>query len=95
MKRMIHTAGKPAAATAGVIHSSVLNPRGSWNAALCLEGNRLLMNLLKNIASTTGKQANYLAAFGAEEVAALEALYERKRKGLEMRLLTRKEMLAN
>ncbi len=53
------------------------------------------MNLLKNIASTTGKQANYLAAFGAEEVAALEALYERKRKGLEMRLLTRKEMLAN
>jgi L-2-hydroxyglutarate oxidase LhgO len=78
----------------GVIHSAILNPRGSWNAALCFEGNRLLYEFAQKYNVDHRKTGKLLSAIGAEEAAALEALYERRSEGLEMQLLTQNEMRA-
>jgi L-2-hydroxyglutarate oxidase LhgO len=76
----------------GVIHSAILNPRGSWNATLCFEGNRLLYEFAQKHNIDHRKTGKFLAAIGAEEATALEVLYERRSEGLEMQLLTQKEM---
>ena len=76
----------------GVIHSSILNPRGSWNAKLCFEGNHLLYEFAEKYNIDHRKTGKLLAAVDAGEVSALEALYERRSEGIEMQLLSQKEM---
>lgn len=76
----------------GVIHSSILNPRGSWNAKLCFEGNHLLYEFAEKYNIDHRKTGKLLAAVEAGEVSALEALYERRSEGIEMQLLSQKEM---
>lgn len=76
----------------GVIHSSVLNPRGSSNAALCYEGNHLLYEFAQKYNINHRKTGKLLVAVEAEEVSALENLYERRSEGLKMELLTQKEL---
>ncbi len=76
----------------GVIHSSILNPRGSWNAQLCFEGNALLYEFAQTYNIDHRKTGKLLVAVEAGEVSALEALYERRSEGIEMQLLSQKEM---
>lgn len=76
----------------GVIHSSILNPRGSWNAKLCFEGNPLLYEFAQRYNIDHRKTGKLLVAVKAGEVSALEALYERRAEGIEMQLLSQKEM---
>ena len=76
----------------GVIHSSILNPSGSWNAELCYEGNSLLYEFAQRYNISHRKTGKLLVAVESEETSALEALYERRSEGLKMQLLTRKEM---
>ncbi len=76
----------------GVIHSSILNPRGSWNAQLCFEGNALLYEFAQIYNIDHRKTGKLLVAIEKEEVGALEVLYERKSEGIEMQLMSQKEM---
>jgi L-2-hydroxyglutarate oxidase LhgO len=76
----------------GVIHSSLLNPRGSRNASLCLEGNRLLYEFAQEYHIDHRRTGKLLIAADAEETSALEALYNRKAEGIEMQLLTIQQM---
>lgn len=76
----------------GVIHSSLLNPRGSWNARSCFAGNPLLYEFAQRYHIDHRKTGKLLVAAGPEEVNALEALYTRKAEGLEMQLLTQKDL---
>ncbi len=76
----------------GVIHTSVLNPRWSRNAALCFEGNALLYEFAQKYDIDHRKTGKILVAVEAEEVSALEALYQQRPEGLEMEILTQKEL---
>ena len=76
----------------GVIHTSVLNPRGSRNAALCFEGNALLYEFAQKYDIDHRKTGKLLVAVEEAEVSALEALYQKRPEGLEMEMLTQKEL---
>ena len=76
----------------GVIHTSILNPRGSGNASLCYEGSMLLYEFAQKYKIDHCKTGKLLVAVEEKEVSALEVLYLRKTEGLNMQLLTREDM---
>jgi L-2-hydroxyglutarate oxidase LhgO len=76
----------------GTIHTSLLNPQGSWNARLCLEGNRLIYELCQKYLVDYRKVGKILVAQNDSEVRALENLYQRKGEGIEIQRLSRREI---
>lgn len=76
----------------GVIHTSILSPRGSWNARLCAEGMHLLYKLCEKHEIAHKKTGKLLVAMTDAEVKNLETLYERRQDGLDMRMLSEQEL---
>jgi L-2-hydroxyglutarate oxidase LhgO len=76
----------------GTIHTSVLYPRGSLNARLCQESNRLLYELCRQYAVDHSRCGKILVAGGKEEISALEAIYQRREDGVRMEWLSGAEI---
>ncbi|HOL65892.1 MAG TPA: NAD(P)/FAD-dependent oxidoreductase [bacterium] len=63
-----------------VLHSGIHYPRGSLKACLCVEGNHLMVELLKKQGLMYGPVGKITVASCPEEVAILEALYQQGRQ---------------
>jgi len=76
----------------GTIHSGILSPRGSLNAALCLEGNAKIYRLCEKYSIDFRRTGKLLVACNEEECEGLEALYQRRDEGIPMQMLSQKEL---
>lgn len=77
----------------GTIHTSILSPQGSLNARLCFEGSRLLYELCRKYGVDHRETGKLLVACDNSEAADLETLFQRRNEGIEMRILSRQELL--
>ena len=76
----------------GTIHTSILSPRGSLNARFCLEGNPLLFELCRTHKVDYRRTGKLLVACNKDEIAALDAMYQRREDGIEMQRLSRRDI---
>ncbi len=77
----------------GVIHTSIFSPRGSLNAKLCIEGLNLLYGICEKHSIGYKKTGKLLVAITGADVGGLEMLYKRSDEGIDMKILSEKEML--
>jgi L-2-hydroxyglutarate oxidase LhgO len=76
-----------------VIHTSTSYPKGSLNAKLCMEGNRLLYELCQKYSIGYRKIGKLTVAVENGEIEALEALFEKgKAEGIDLRMLSQREL---
>jgi len=73
----------------GVIHSGILSPPGSFNAALCIEGNRLIYDLCKKYPVNHIKTGKLIIAPDKCRVGALQDLFSLNRGTIEMELISK------
>jgi L-2-hydroxyglutarate oxidase LhgO len=78
----------------GTIHTSMLNPRGSWNARLCDRGNHLLYEIGEKYKLQYRQTGKLLVAVDESQIPALEELFRRRDEGIEMQMLSRAGMKA-
>jgi L-2-hydroxyglutarate oxidase LhgO len=76
----------------GTIHSSVLSPRGSLNAQLCVEGRHLIYELCQKYGIDCLRCGKLLVAEDDLQIAGLEDAYKRKDDGIQMQWLSREQM---
>ncbi len=76
----------------GVIHTSILSPRGSWNAHLCAEGLNLIYEICGKYGVGHKRTGKLLIALSEDEMKTLETLYQRKADGIDMRMLSETEL---
>jgi L-2-hydroxyglutarate oxidase LhgO len=76
----------------GTIHTSILSPRGSFNARLCLEGCSLIYEICRKYGIDYRQTGKMLVAGDDFEAEALETLYQRRDEGVNMQRLSNREM---
>jgi L-2-hydroxyglutarate oxidase LhgO len=77
----------------GTIHTGIMSPSGSLNSRLCLAGNPLIYEICDKYGVNYRKTGKLIVACNASEVAELEAFYQRKVEGIEMRRLSKNGLM--
>jgi L-2-hydroxyglutarate oxidase LhgO len=88
------TFGKEASShNSEVIHTSLLYPKGSFNAEMAIEGNALLYELCEKYSISHKKIGKLVVAVDETETEALEQMFEQaKEGGADLEMLSRREL---